>query len=219
MRPDWLRLSADQQRRLTWLMQVVMVGLLFVGLERGSVAIVVNVAIGLAVIQIPSVLERDPSVAMDPRLTLWITTAVFLHSVGAVGLPGGSGLYKSVPYWDSITHTLSSSIVAAVGYATTRAIDEHTDRVRLPDRFVFVFVLLFVMAFGVAWEVMEFTTSRAATALGGAPVLTQYGIDDTMTDLLFNTAGALIVAALGSVYAIDELGLQSIVESLLDRVS
>lgn len=213
------RLDARRQNQLTRVMQIAMVGLLFVGFERGSTTIVVNVAVGIAVIQIPALLERDLSITMDSRLTLWITTAVFMHSIGAVGLPGGGGgLYRSVPHWDSLTHTLSSSVVAAVGYATTRAIDEHATGVHLPDRFVFVFVLLVVMAFGVAWEVMEFTTSAAATAIGGAPILTQYGIEDTMTDLLFNTAGALIVAALGSVYALEGLGLQSAAAAVLERL-
>ncbi len=184
-------------------MEIVLIGLLFIGLERRSVGISVNAAIGLAVLQIPPLLERDYSVSMDPRLTLWITTAVFLHSLGTVGIPGGEGFYRSIPGYDHVTHALSASIVAGVGYATTRALDEHWPDVHLPDRFVFVFILMFVLAFGVVWEIIEFTTSAAATVIGGSPVLTQYGLEDTMKDLIFNTIGAAIVAAWGTVYLND----------------
>ncbi|WP_275881841.1 hypothetical protein [Halorhabdus sp. BNX81] len=197
------RLSTYRQQQLTKLMEFVLTGLLFIGLERRSVGISINAAIGLIVLQIPPLLERDYSVSMDPRLTLWITTAVFLHSLGTVGVPGGSGFYQSIPGYDHLTHALSASVVAGAGYATIRALDEHWNDVHLPDRFVFVFILLFVLAFGVFWEVIEFTTSAAATAIGGSPVLTQYGIEDTMKDLIFNTIGAVIVATWGTVYLND----------------
>jgi hypothetical protein len=197
-------------------MEVLLIGLLFIGLERRSVGISINAAIGLAVLQIPPLLERDYSVSMDPRLTLWITSAVFLHSLGTVGIPGGEGFYSTIPGWDHLTHALSASVVAGVGYATIRALDEHWDDVHLPDRFVFVFILMFVLAFGVFWEVIEFTTSAAATAIGGSPVLTQYGLADTMKDLIFNTIGAVIVASWGTIYLNDfvaqlltELGVSS----------
>ncbi|WP_309484918.1 hypothetical protein [Halorhabdus salina] len=198
-----LHLDERRQRQLTWVMEVVLVGLLFIGLERRSVGISINAAIGLVVLQLPPVLERDYSVSMDPRLTLWITSAVFLHSLGTVGIPGGEGFYSTIPGFDHVTHALSASIVAGVGYATIRALDEHWRDVHLPDRFVFVFILMFVLAFGVVWEIIEFTTSAAATAIGGSPVLTQYGLEDTMKDLIFNTIGAIIVAAWGTVYLND----------------
>ena len=184
-------------------MEFILTGLLFIGLERGSVGISINAAIGLLVLQMPPLLERDYSVSMDPRLTLWITSAVFLHSLGTVGLPGGEGFYRTITGFDHVTHALSASVVAGVGYATIRALDEHWDDVHLPDRFVFVFILMFVLAFGVFWEIIEFTTSAAATIIGGSPVLTQYGLEDTMKDLIFNTIGAVIVATWGTVYLND----------------
>ncbi|WP_136688031.1 hypothetical protein [Halorhabdus amylolytica] len=207
-----IRLSEYRQQQLTWVMEFILIGLLFIGFERRSLGISINAAIGLIVLQIPPLLERDYSVSMDPRLTLWITTAVFLHSLGTVGVPGGEGFYRSIPGYDHLTHALSASVVAGVGYATIRALDEHWDDVQLPDRFVFVFILMFVLAFGVVWEIIEFTTSAAATAIGGSPVLTQYGLEDTMKDLIFNTIGAAIVATWGTVY------LNDFVTQILDAV-
>jgi len=207
-----LRLSTYRQQQLTRLMEFILTGLLFIGLERRSVGISINAAIGLLVLQMPPLLERDYSVSMDPRLTLWITTAVFLHSLGTVGVPGGEGFYRSIPGYDHVTHALSASVVAGAGYATIRALDEHWPDVHLPDRFVFVFILMFVLAFGVFWEVIEFTTSAAATIIGGSPVLTQYGLEDTMKDLIFNTIGAVIVATWGTVYLNDFVG--QIIEEL-----
>jgi hypothetical protein len=201
-----LGIDAARQRQISRALQVVLVGLFFIGLDRGSLGIVVNAAVALGVTYLPAILERDYNIPMDAGLTLWITLAVFLHALGTVGLPGGTAFYRTVPWWDHLTHTLSSSVVAAAGYATVRAIDEHTESVSLPDRFVVVFILLFVLAFGVFWEVLEFALGGLGSLLGGGSILTQYGLSDTMLDLLFNALGGLIVAIWGGAYLSDVTG-------------
>ena len=134
---------------------------------------------------------------MDVGLVLWISTAVFLHALGT------AYLYDETFWWHNVTHTVSGSLVAAIGYATFRGIDEYTNAVRFPSRFMFVLILLFVMSVGVLWEIMEFATDRLMLALGAEPVLAQYGLDDTMTDMLFNTIGAIIVGIWGTTYLTD----------------
>jgi hypothetical protein len=188
-------------------MEIALVGILLVGLYRGSQAIVVNTGVALAVTQLPPLLERDLEIPMDPALTLWITTAVFLHGLGTVGLPWTDlSFYQSIWWWDHLTHGLSASIVAAVGYATARSFDEHADGVYLPPKFMFVFILLFVLAFGVLWEVLEFLLAEASALFGTGSVLTQYGLEDTMLDLVFDTVGAVIVAAWGTAHLSDVMG-------------
>jgi hypothetical protein len=212
---DYAGISQRRQRQVTRILEVSLIGLLFIGLDRGNTGIIVNTAVALAVTQLPPVLKRDYDITMDPALTLWITAAVFLHALGTVGLPGSSAsFYQTVWWWDHLTHALSSSVVAGVGYATTRAIDEHSAAVHLPPRFTFVFVLMFVLAFGVAWEVLEFALSEFATLVGSGSVLTQYGLDDTMLDLVFDTVGAVVVATWGTAHLTDVVGSLT---DILDR--
>jgi hypothetical protein len=188
-------------------MQVLMFAIFVIALDRGEMGTVVNTGVALGVTQLVPLLERDYDVPMDPALTLWITTAVFLHAVGTFGYrPGAAGAYQSLWWYDHLTHALSASVVAAVGYSATRAIDLHSPDVNLPSRFMFVFILLFVLAFGVFWEVIEFAITLTAEALGGETILTQYGIEDTMLDLLFNTGGAIVVATWGTAYLTDVTG-------------
>ncbi|GAB6862991.1 hypothetical protein ACFR97_17315 [Haloplanus litoreus] len=207
---DHVGLTDRRQRQLSRAMQAALTGLVFVGLYDGNPGIVLNAAIGLGVTHLPAVLERDYHIPMDPALTLWITVAVFLHALGTAGLPGSTvNLYRSVWWWDHLTHTLSSSIVAAAGYATARAIELHSDGVSLPGRFMFVFILLFVLAFGVFWEVIEFGVTAVASLMGTRSVLVQYGLDDTMLDLLFDTLGGVIVAVWGTAHLTDLVGVLS----------
>jgi hypothetical protein len=203
-----------QFRQLTHLMEFALVGMFFVGLERGHTGILVNTAVALAVTQLVPVLERDVGIPMDPALTLWITAAVFLHSLGTVGIPGTDldSFYRQVWWWDHMTHALSASVVAAAGYATARAVDLHSRDVVLPPRFMFVFILLLTIAFGVFWEVVEFSIAEVAALTGSTSVLTQYGLEDTLLDLVFNTIGAAVVATWGTAY------LSGVVGALRERL-
>ncbi|MFB6267461.1 MAG: hypothetical protein ABEI31_07360 [Halodesulfurarchaeum sp.] len=198
---EWLGISPRRQAQISRVLTLSLVGFLFVGLYEMDVGVTVNAALGLAVTQLPAVLERDYEIPMDAGLTLWITAAVFLHAFGTVGLPWmEASFYRSVWWWDHLTHAVSSSIVGGAGYATARALDEHIDDLYFPPAFAFALILLLVLAFGVLWEVAEFAVTEVSSFVGAPPALTQYGVGDTMLDLVFDAVGAVIVATWGTAH-------------------
>ena len=201
-----LRLSRRTQRRLTRGMQVVLVGVLFYGLFSLHLPTIANAAVALAITFVPAIFERDLELPMDSGLVLWITTAVFLHALGS------AGLYDAVAPWDHLTHALSASVVAAAGYAFFRAVHLHTDHVYIPPTFMVVLILIFVLAAGVVWELLEFAIDQFAIYAGIPAVLAQHGIHDTIVDLLFNVVGAVVTAIWGTVYLTD------VSESISDRL-
>ncbi|WP_302080075.1 hypothetical protein [Salinibaculum rarum] len=204
---DWLGISKRRQKQLSYAMELGLVGIIFAGIWGGSTTVVVNAFVGVVATQIPPILERDYDIPMDPALTLWITSAVFLHAFGVLGLPGAEqNLYGQLPWFDHVTHALSASVVAAVGYSTARALDEHSPDIHLPRQFMFVYILLFVLAFGVIWEVIEFGLGELARWQGNTALLTQHGLEDTMLDMVFDTVGALVVATWGTVHLNDIAG-------------
>ena len=162
------------------------------GIATLNLGIVVNALLALGVTYLPALLRRDWGLRLSPGLTFVVTLAVLLHALGMVGL------YEEVWWYDHLTHTLSAMLVAAVGYATTRAIDLHSDAVSFPPRFLSLFLLLFTLALGVLWEVLEFLARLGAAAIDVEPVLIQYGLEDTILDLVFDTVGAVLVALFGT---------------------
>jgi len=162
------------------------------GIATLNLGIVVNAVLALGVTYLPALLRRDWGLRLSPGLTFVVTLAVLLHALGMVGL------YEEVWWYDHLTHTLSAMLVAAVGYATTRAIDLHTDAVSFPPRFLSLFLLLFTLALGVLWEVLEFLARLGAAAIDVEAVLIQYGLEDTILDLVFDTVGAVLVALFGT---------------------
>lgn len=187
-------------------MQVAIGVVLLVGLGTGNASVVINATVALLVTALPAVLERDYRIPLAPSLTFWLSAAVLLHAVGMLGP------YRALWWWDHVTHTLSAGVVASVGYATARALDVHSDAVYFTPRFMTVFVLLFTVALGVAWEVVEFGARAVGEAFGYGPILVQYGFEDTIVDLVFDAVGALAVALFGTD------GLSDVVDALVRRL-
>lgn len=202
------------QAALVRFLQVTMVGILAIGLYTANAGIAVNAGVGLLVTFLPALLERRYEFTMDVALVLWITVAMFLHAFGTVPLPGldFASLYGATWWWDHMTHALSSSLVVGSAYAATRALQEHTEYVHMGPKFTFAYLLIFVMAFGVFWELLEFYIAVTAQLLGIPRVLTQYGLDDTVLDLFYNTMGGLLVAVFGTAH------LAGVSDQLLGRL-
>ncbi|WP_257299198.1 hypothetical protein [Haloarchaeobius sp. FL176] len=177
----------DRLRLLNRTLQVGLVGILAFGILARNVSVVVNALAGFGVTLVPAVLARDRELLLDPRFTLVVSAAVFLHSIGMVGL------YDRVWWWDHLTHTFSATVVAVVAYTVVWAVDVHRDDIHLPPPFTGLFVLAFVLAMGVLWEAAEFLARVVAIALGQQPVLILYGLEDSMFDLLFDLLGGIVV--------------------------
>jgi len=187
-------------RRLNWkkavnkLMQLTLTILFISGLVYGNPKVIINAGIGLAITFAPAIVERKYGLTIDAFLSLWITSAVFFHSLGSFGF------YGSIWWWDHLTHALSASVVAAIGYTFIRTIDLHSEKVNLPRKFMFVFILLTVIAFGVVWELFEYLLDIISDMTGLAMPLAQHGLDDTMKDMMYNILGATVTALFGHIY-------------------
>jgi len=186
--------STQQQRRVVRLLQLLLAGITIVALARRNLTLVINSGVPLAITFLPAVLRREFDYTMDTGLVVWITLATVLHALGAVAL------YELYGWYDSLTHTFSASLIAGGGYAIARSVEHHTQAVSFTRGFRGSFVVLFVLAVGVAWEILEFASGGVATLVGGEAVLAQYGTTDIVNDLVFNAAGAVVVATLGSAH-------------------
>jgi hypothetical protein len=188
------RPSTRSQRRITRGLQLLLCALVGYGVVAGRPKAVTNGGVALLLTFLPAVLERNYDLPLDPWLGLWITSAVFLHTLGS------AGLYGLVGWWDHLTHAMSASLIAAFGYTAARTVDLHSDGIHIPRRFFFVYIFVVVLSFGVVWELFEFGLDVASETTGVTMPLAQHGLDDTVRDTMFNSLGALLVATFGQVH-------------------
>ena len=182
---DGRGLSDSQERLVVRGLQLVLAGVAVYGGWTGRPETAVTAVLTLSVTFLPSLFRREYDYSMDVGLVLWLTIAMVLHTVGYLGL------YEQYQWYDEITHTVSATIIAGVGYASFRALELHSDAIEVPSEFRAVFIVVFVLAAGMVWEVFEFT-------FGG--LVTVYGIDDIVTDMVANGFGGVLVALWGTDY-------------------
>ena len=187
-----LGLSDEQERAIVRGLQLALLVLLVYGVVTLQFRIAGSGGLALAVTLLPAWLRREYGYSMDAGLVLWITIAMILHTIGSLGL------YQQYQWYDEIAHTVSASVIAGLGYAAFRAFELHSDEMDVPSTFRAAFIVVFVLATGVFWEVLEF-------ALAGVAV-TVFGIDDIVTDFVFNAVGAVIVAVWGTGYVGELVG-------------
>ncbi|MFC6765894.1 hypothetical protein [Natrinema soli] len=183
---DALGLTDAQERHIVRGLQLGLGALLGYGIVTFQFGISGTAGLALGITLLPAWLRWEYGYSMDAGLVLWIATAVILHTIGSLWL------YEAYQWYDEIAHTVSASVIAGLGYVAFRAFELHSDEMNVPSTFRSVFIVVFVLAIGVIWEVLEF-------ALGGT-VVTVYGIDDIVTDFVFNAVGAVIVAIWGTGY-------------------
>lgn len=128
----------------------------------------------------PMILRRGFGIHLRPWQVGYVSAGLFLHPLG-----GLYGLYSTVWWFDHATHTLSATLVAAIGFVIVSAYDRRVGPL-LPGA-IAAFTFAFVMSAGVLWELVETLT----------PILTVYGYNDTVLDYVFDAVGGLLVIVLG----------------------
>ena len=193
-------------------MQGGMVALAISGVLAGELTYVPAALIAIFVSELPSIFRRDLKIVLPIELNLWIVTALFVHVLGSF-----SGFYDNVPGWDHLTHAMSASLIAALGFILVASIDKYAESIYLPRVFLALLIVMLTMGVGVIWEIMEYLIDSAT----GSHL--QYSLDDTMRDLFFDTIGGIVVA-IGGAYYLSHTTLDHFVEGFQmsaakDRVS
>ena len=163
-------------------LQVGIVLVAVAALRRGNVSAAVNAAAAFGAGLLPVWLAVAGPAA--GALPLWVAAAGLLHSVGMLGL------YESVWWWDHLTHTVSAALIAALAYAALSVSPEALPLGAGP------LAVLFVVAVGAFWELIELVAREVGDRLDVEPVLVYYGPMDTALDMGFNVVGAALVVGL-----------------------
>jgi hypothetical protein len=106
------------------------------------------------------------------------------------------GYYLKYWWWDILLHTGSGLILGIFGFLLVHVINEHeTLDAHMKPSFVALFAFMFSLGMGTIWEIFEFSLDQLlgmSTQSGG--------LQDTMTDLIVDGLGALLISVLGYTY-------------------
>ena len=167
------------------------------------VLMLVQCILGLVVILLPGIIERKISIEIPSRMMilfiLFIYASTFLGEVRS--------FYYKIPHFDTLLHTLSGGMIAALGFSIIAFLN-NSDKipVTLSPAFVACFTLCFALSIGCLWEIYEFVidgvlnTNMQKFALeNGTNLSGRLAVIDTMKDLIVDTIGALVISIMGYV--------------------
>lgn len=146
----------------------------------------------------PSVLEKRFGVYLPNTLQIVITLFIFSAQV----LGEMNGFYDKIPWWDTMLHATSGTILGLLGFMYVYLLNEKGDaNVNLSPIFVVIFAFCFAITMGVFWEFFEYGADRLfGYNMQKFRMPGQDGLVDTMQDLIVDAIGALFTCILGWIY-------------------
>jgi hypothetical protein len=190
---------ADEERtvyvRLTLVIQVLLsvAVAFFVYLRNWENVFLTSIVIGLTLL--PTFVGRRYRVIIPPEFQFISALFVFL----SLFLGSGVDYYYKYWWWDVVLHTGSGFLLGIVGFLAVFVLNQ-TDRIPLGIKpfFLCFFAVAFAVLLGVVWEIFEFVVDRISPETNMQS--NETGVVDTMHDLIVDTVGAVIVAAMGGAY-------------------
>ena len=89
---------------------------------------------------------------------LEITVFIFVFAAEILGEM--ANFYGHIPFWDTMLHTITGFLAAAVGFGMIDLLNRHSNRINMTPLFVALVSFCFSMTVGVVWEFGEYTVDR-----------------------------------------------------------
>ena len=170
---------------LSYVLKIIMIIFLIISIWKLFWIWIFGCILALIVSFVPTILKRNYQITLPLVLEILITIALILHVGG--GLLGAYG----ITYYDTLTHFVSSFLVAFLAFVVIYILDEYWDGLMM-DKYAMAFVVVFTtIAMGVIWEFNEWITD----IFFGTHE--QWGYNDTIKDLFIDMIAGLLMAFIG----------------------
>lgn len=120
--------------------------------------------------------------------------------------------YQRFWWWDIALHSASGLLLGILGFLLVYVLNEHEDlELHMKPAFTALFAFMFALGMGTVWEIFEFGMDALFDMN-----MQRASLRDTMTDLIVDGLGALLIAVLGYTYLSDPQ-TSSFLERAVDR--
>ena len=138
-------------------LRVLVIAILTVELFHGDYQSVFYCLLSLLLFLLPPFLER--SLRIDLPSTLEIIILLFIFAAEILGEL--NRYFITVPYWDTMLHTINGFLCAAVGFSLTEILNRNTKtQFTLSPLYMAIVAFCFSMTVGVLWEFFEYGADR-----------------------------------------------------------
>jgi hypothetical protein len=170
---------------LSYILKLIMIIFLIISIWKLHWIWIFGCILALIVSLIPTILKRNYQITLPLVLDILITVSLVLHVGG--GLLGAYG----ISHYDTLTHFVSSFLIAFIAFVIIFILDEYWDGLKM-DKYAMAFVVIITtISIGVVWEFNEWITDLV---FGTSE---QWGYTDTLKDLFVDTIAGILMAFIG----------------------
>lgn len=145
--------------------------------------------LGLVIAFLPDVFRHTKQLILPFAYEVGLMVFVFLSLIAGEYFD----IYGKLLWWDDMLHFISGVVVGYVGLLILH-IDDTKKRAVSGPWFAAIFTFSLVVMTAAVWEIFEFSVDQLAHGH------MQYGLVDTMMDIIDATVGGLFIALLGFIY-------------------
>lgn len=130
---------------------------MIIQLKDGNYQNVFYCILALILFLIPYIIDKKTAISLPNTLEIMILFFIFSTTI----LGEIRNFYTTFPHWDTMLHTLSGFLCAAIGFSLVNILN-HSNRsfMRLSYVFVALVAFCFSMTIGVLWEFFEFAGDK-----------------------------------------------------------
>jgi hypothetical protein len=139
---------------------------------------------------LPAIINRSFKINLPIEIDFVLTLVLYLH----YALGEYNGFYVKLSWWDIFLHAGNSIILGMIGLTFGYSL-LMTSRIKAKPIFVSSFSVFFAVFVGVLWEIFEFGMDQVFGFN-----MQKSGLVDTMTDLMVDISGAMVVGVGGFLY-------------------
>ncbi len=176
----------DKSFIASYILRIVLIIFLVISLVRKDWLWVVGCSFTILISFTPTILKRDFGITLPWVLDLMISISIFLHVGGII-----FNLYGIIPGYDIVTHFVTSILVGFLAFIIIYILDQYSKNLKMDVYGMAFLVVIFAMAMGVVWELFEWGIDLAFGTHE------QWGLQDTMKDLLIDTLAGIVIAVIG----------------------
>lgn len=137
--------------------RLLVIAILVLSILNGAYENVFTCVLSLVLLMLPAIIERR--LGIDLPSALEITVILFIFAAEILGEL--QSYYVNVPHWDTMLHTISGFIYAAVGFAMVDILNKN-ERIsfRMSPLCLAFVAFCFSMTIGAMWEIFEFAADQ-----------------------------------------------------------
>lgn len=170
-------------------------------LKSDYVLMLLQCALGLVVMFLPSALERR----LNKSIPNYMSAMYFIFLYCAIYLGEVRSFYYIIPNWDTMLHAMSAMMLGALGFSLVSILNDSPGaRVDLSPNFIALFAFCFALTVGALWEIYEFSfdgllglNMQKFRLESGEALIGRAALADTMKDIITDALGALLIAVIG----------------------